>query len=351
MAAIRELLSAYRRQMITSRDGLEEFLRKELWVERVSYLKALPTIDIRGNAVELTPNIRLSWRKFGEHLRMFAPLTSKNQYWFVFPAGGQVEFQTRRGSATVKEGTGAIILAREYLTITVREAAAAIAVVITEDYFHAQLAAAHNVQLRDVRLPLPMTLSLDGPAAQALQQYLFQASDLVDTNPAIVAYPMIAEEIARTLVSFLAGLDVVRTAAAAVGREGRTGPAYLERIEEAIRANPTQEIDVEQMAEIAGVTPRALFLTFKKYRGTTPMQWVKHYRLDLVRSELLNSEGQVNIAQVAARYGFFQGGHFSRYYAKRFGEKPSDTLRLHGRRGVVAYAPRGRAAVNARRES
>lgn len=66
--------------------------------------------------------------------------------------------------------------------------------------------------------------------------------------------------------------------------------------------------------------------------GCTPMQWLRHQRLGLVRQHLLNANPQDNVSSLALQSGFVNLGQFAKAYAERFGERPSDTLAQTRRR-------------------
>ena len=58
------------------------------------------------------------------------------------------------------------------------------------------------------------------------------------------------------------------------------------------------------------------------------MTWLKHQRLTQVHDELrLADPSQVNVTEVATRWGFFHLGRFASDYRARFGLLPSQTLR------------------------
>ena len=84
---------------------------------------------------------------------------------------------------------------------------------------------------------------------------------------------------------------------------------------------------------LAGVSTRALQLSFRRFRNTTPMAYLRTVRLELARTELVNAGRQgSSVAAVANAVGLGHLGRFSRDYHARFGELPSHTLQ----RGSIA---------------
>ena len=107
------------------------------------------------------------------------------------------------------------------------------------------------------------------------------------------------------------------------------GPRYLSRAEAFIRANLANEIDIAAIASAAGVPERTLFAAYRKHKGLAPMAHYRALRLQAARDNLAHPQSQDTVASIACRWGFYHLGHFSRDYYRRFGEKPSETLRTH----------------------
>jgi len=108
-------------------------------------------------------------------------------------------------------------------------------------------------------------------------------------------------------------------------------PYYLKRAEDYARDNLAAEIDLDRLAAHAGVSARTLSEAFRRFRGTSPMQWLRVHRLEQVRAWLLVGDA-VTVASAAARAGFTHAGRFSQLYRERYGESPNQTL-AEARRG------------------
>ncbi|MGQ4598384.1 AraC-like ligand-binding domain-containing protein [Nocardia sp. R6R-6] len=96
-----------------------------------------------------------------------------------------------------------------------------------------------------------------------------------------------------------------------------------------IEAHAHEPLTVADVAEAVGIGTRALQDGFRRYYDTTPMTFLRDVRLRRVRTDLMEADpARTTVADVAARWGFLHPGRFSALYRARFGEMPSQTLRL-----------------------
>ena len=105
----------------------------------------------------------------------------------------------------------------------------------------------------------------------------------------------------------------------------------VRRIEEYIEANWDQPLSVEKLAQETGVGIRALFATFQKSRGYSPMAFAKTVRLRRAREMLQLAAPRASVTGIALACGFANQGHFARDYRLTYGERPSETLARHRR--------------------
>ncbi|MEM9071889.1 MAG: AraC family transcriptional regulator [Myxococcota bacterium] len=105
-------------------------------------------------------------------------------------------------------------------------------------------------------------------------------------------------------------------------------PRHVRNVEEYIEANAHRPLRLRDLVVVSGASARSLQEGFKRFRGTTPMKWLRHVRLTRVHAELLRSDpSATSVAEVAATWGFAPSGRFASVYRRRFGELPSETLR------------------------
>ncbi len=87
-------------------------------------------------------------------------------------------------------------------------------------------------------------------------------------------------------------------------------------------------LSVEQLASAAGVSERTLRDAFQSYFGAAPVQYLNRRTLHQVRRALKAADpSRTTVTEVAAQFGVWHFGRFSRDYRFLFGELPSETLR------------------------
>lgn len=105
-------------------------------------------------------------------------------------------------------------------------------------------------------------------------------------------------------------------------------PYYVRRAEDYIRANLREPIGIDDMVAVSGVSSRSLYYGFRRWRGTTPMSFLRNLRLSVAHEELRNAQSNGDrVTRIAMNIGYDHLSRFSRDYKQRFGETPSATMR------------------------
>lgn len=103
-------------------------------------------------------------------------------------------------------------------------------------------------------------------------------------------------------------------------------PRQIKRAVEFIRASLAAPISLNDIAEHSAISVRSLQLGFRKYKGMTPMEFLRTQRLGRVREDLLDPSVPADVQHIALSWGFTHFYLFVRYYKKLFGESPQTTL-------------------------
>ena len=118
-------------------------------------------------------------------------------------------------------------------------------------------------------------------------------------------------------------------------------PSTVRRAEEFMEGHATKAITVSDVVAECGCGRSALYDAFRRFRGYTPMQFLVESRLKAAREALRSPSPGDTVTSIAYACGFPHLGRFSETYRRRFGERPSETLR---RPHVTRAARRARPA-------
>lgn len=104
-------------------------------------------------------------------------------------------------------------------------------------------------------------------------------------------------------------------------------PRHVRQVERYIEAHAREPIDLIQLIEVSGVSARTLFEGFQRFRGTSPMAYLREVRLKGVRDTLLHGSAGRTVSEIATEWQFYELGRFAGLYRQCYGEPPSQTLR------------------------
>ncbi|GKY87463.1 helix-turn-helix transcriptional regulator [Sinisalibacter aestuarii] len=97
--------------------------------------------------------------------------------------------------------------------------------------------------------------------------------------------------------------------------------------QEYIRANFSEPISVQMVADAMGVCPRTLQYAFAGCLGRSPRQYITDVRIDEMHRLLSSPLCDYSVISAAMSVGLVHIGRASQSYRLRFGELPSETLK------------------------
>lgn len=105
-------------------------------------------------------------------------------------------------------------------------------------------------------------------------------------------------------------------------------PRHVKRAIEFMKANLAKPLTLQEIAASCAVSPRTLQQGFRQFKMTSPSAYLQYLRLEAVHQELLQPTPGQTVSDVALRWGFTHLGRMAAEYRERFGQLPSQTLRL-----------------------
>lgn len=100
------------------------------------------------------------------------------------------------------------------------------------------------------------------------------------------------------------------------------------RVMREVRADIARNWPIEELVAISNLSASQLHRQFKQKTGTTPMDWIRHERMNLAKRLLIAAD--IKIAAVALSCGYADPYHFSRDFRRIAGQSPSEFRRAQG---------------------
>lgn len=143
---------------------------------------------------------------------------------------------------------------------------------------------------------------------------------------------LLLDGIAAEYVGGAADEDVlgcyVRTLSALLLRSLRAGPgseAPVERVMMYLRDHMAEEITIEELAQLAHLSPSHLIRTFSKSVGVSPIRYLQNIRIEAAKSLLMATN--LDVGEVSAAVGFGSPKYFWRVFRAATGMSPRDFRR------------------------
>ncbi len=103
------------------------------------------------------------------------------------------------------------------------------------------------------------------------------------------------------------------------------GDPRLSRALQHIHKSPDQEVDLNTLAQIAGMSRTSFAVRFREVMGTPPAAYLTEWRMLKARRLLMQTE--LSTADIVSRVGYGSDAAFLRAFKRRFGETPGKLRR------------------------
>lgn len=100
--------------------------------------------------------------------------------------------------------------------------------------------------------------------------------------------------------------------------------AAVQKVKSYIKDQYKNQFSLASLTNYAGLSPFHLVRSFKEAVGITPFQFLRNYRVEKAKQELLKKR---NIAQVALEVGFYDQSHFHKHFKLVTGVTPREFQR------------------------
>jgi AraC family ethanolamine operon transcriptional activator len=159
-----------------------------------------------------------------------------------------------------------------------------------------------------------------------LRTFLASAFEMIRNNSALLGHRQVQKGLRSAALNTLLGA-ISEARHVPVGWRELSHRKVVECAKDYVLDRPDEPVTVEELCKAVGVSRRSLQTCFHEVMGTNPVNYLRTMRLNAARRDLRSNDGKArNVADVAARWGFWHLSHFATDYRNLFGELPSATL-------------------------
>jgi AraC-like DNA-binding protein len=306
---------------IRSRDPeeLRDAVRRSYGARSFSLLSRTEVLDVRANHWQ-SRNIGLSYCSYGAPVRLDFP--AANFFRQQISLCGGADVRVGRVSKHVTSEESCVVPPETSIDVAFAPGFEQLVLRIEADTLLGKLTALIGATpsrklVFDNTVPVAV-----GNLRRLLMFFAGELDSMADRTPSLA----IAELEQALIVSFLCS-NPHNYSPFLQGRAPSAAPWQVRRAEEYIEAHWDQPITIETLARVTSTSARSIFHHFKQSRGQSPMAFVKEVRLRHAREKLQATDQNPSVTETAIACGFGNLGHFAKDYFKRFGERPSETVK------------------------
>jgi AraC family transcriptional regulator len=234
----------------------------------------------------------------------FRATTQQHLVWFQSP----VRIECRMADQTLEHQApaGSLAICPAGIDCAADATASVDAIIVAVDPGHLALAAAEDSAL-EAHLVERMS-GYDEALFELARSLVSESADDYRNGP------LFWSEVAS---AFIDGLVTRHTSGLGYRARGAFGKELLDQLKDYVVAHLDESIEVAALARIAGRSPFHFTRVFTRSVGMTPHRYVVHLRLQLAIELVRN--GQSSFAEIAARTGFADQSHLSRWVRRVHG--------------------------------
>lgn len=146
-----------------------------------------------------------------------------------------------------------------------------------------------------------------------LKRFMIEADIRISGTKAVLN--AISIEISHTIIRGILGINQ---------NDNISSRVEIDRVIEHIHSHIDEKLTVEDMADVAGMSPSSFSRTFKKEVGIPPAEYLIQIRLDRAKKMLI--AGDKSVTEIALECGFNSPAYLSASFHKRFNLTPSKYL-------------------------
>jgi AraC-like DNA-binding protein len=285
---------------------------------------ASTSLDMSLNVIKIG-RVTAGYLQFGDAVRI--QTVEAANYHVDIPVAGRATMQAgRRDPVYGTRRTAAIFAPGLPVDLDCDDEFAQIALMLPKADLQLEL---ESLLGHSLRTPLKFSIALD--LASAPGGTVLQALRMIDAassqEDGMLQHPLAAHRLEQVLMHSLLFGQPHNYSESLQGEAPLAGSRSVSEAVDLMRARPAHVWTAAELAAASSTSVRSLQENFRRSLGTSPMRYLRDFRLEQVHKELGAAEpGAATVTEVAARWGFVHLGRFAAAYRQRFAERPSDTI-------------------------
>jgi transcriptional regulator GlxA family with amidase domain len=151
--------------------------------------------------------------------------------------------------------------------------------------------------------------------------------ELSAAAPGVLANDEMRAQYSRTIIELLLQSAPHNYSEVMCLADPRVSPRHVRRAQEYIEVHLAEIRSVVDIAAAIGVSPRTLQNGFKQTLNVSPLEYLRHARIQALHRALLAADGSQSVTSLMTSVGIMSFGRYAEYYRKQIGVAPSLTLR------------------------
>lgn len=317
----RALLSRHLRTSTVDVDQARDEVAATFCPHRLALTKPGARLDMVHNAAVIGQDVVLNYLRYGDEVRI-TPGAFEKFFLVQVPLAGSARVRVGQREVASDRRHASLGSPTEPVDMVWSDGCAQLLVYIRREAVE-QLAATEPGGTSTVVFDPLVDLAADG--IRDWMRLVALAVDALDSGGGLFDSDLVASHYEQALIAGVLAVQPNTSCTVARGVEPRSRAVGV--VVDLIEAEPERPWRLADLAAHAGVSPRSLQAAFRRDLDLTPLEHLRHIRLDRARRSLLAADpASVSVADVAARCGFFHLGRFAQAYRAIYQEPPSRTL-------------------------
>ena len=291
------------------------------------YLKsARGRLDTRYHRVSFG-HISFNYLSYGADISV-VPGEFERFYMIEIPLSGSACINYGKNSVRSEASVGAVVSSTQRVSSEWSADAKRLMVQIDRDIMERY---ATSILGHPLKNPLDFNLELDlsSGIGGGMRSYVEYITRQINEDNYFDKYHLVRRQVVRSILAMLLNGQTNTYSEEIKAIEIPGAPKHIQQAYDYIMAHYDEDNGIDDIIKVSGISARALFAGFKRYKGVSPMVALKTRRLQAVHDELKLPGLNGTITRIAYKWGFSHMGNFAKDYQKMFGELPSETVQKY----------------------